>query len=78
MLRIGMEGGKFPDKKITKVYFQCYWRYEGVGRCKISRKKGYVTLEWPSGWFTVTCKRHVTDILVMQEHNSHQFHSNFS
>ena len=33
----------FRGKSITKV--QCYLRYKGVG--PISRKKSYVTLEWP-------------------------------
>ena len=47
-------GGRVLDlseKGITNVYgsisAQRYSRYEGVGRCQISRKKSHVTLECP-------------------------------
>ena len=34
-------------KTLRRCKVQCYLRYEGVGGGPISRKKRYVTLEWP-------------------------------
>ena len=47
MLRNTVGGGRvsdFAEKSVTKIYGQ---RYEGVDRCRISRKKCYVKLQWP-------------------------------
>ena len=35
----------FPEKSVTKMYGSTL--REGVDGCQITRKKGYVTLEWP-------------------------------
>ena len=37
----------FGEKALRRCKVQCYLRYEGVGGGPISRKKRYVTLEWP-------------------------------
>ena len=37
----------FPEKTLRRCKVQCYLRYKGVGGGPISRKKLYVTLEWP-------------------------------
>ena len=37
----------FQKKALQRCKVQCYLRYEGVGGGPISRKKRYVTLEWP-------------------------------
>ena len=37
----------FQKKALRRCKVQCYLRYEGVGGGPISRKKRYVTLEWP-------------------------------
>ena len=49
MLRNADGGGvRFSGKKaLRRCKVQCYLRYEGVGGGPISRKKLYVTLEWP-------------------------------
>ena len=39
----------FWEKALRRCKVQCYLRYEEVGGGPISRKKRYVTLEWPLG-----------------------------
>ena len=40
-------GSNFQKKALRRCKVQCYLCYEGVGGGTISRKKRYVTLEWP-------------------------------
>ena len=45
---MGVGGVRFSGKKRYEgVRFNVIWVYEGVGGGPISRKKRYVTLEWP-------------------------------
>ena len=50
MLRSAVGGGRGQislKKSVTKCTVQRNYHYEGEGGCQISRKKRYVTLEWP-------------------------------
>ena len=50
VLRNAYGGGGFQifrKKALRRCKVQCYLHYEGVGGGPISRKKRYVTLEWP-------------------------------
>ena len=42
-----MRVSDFPEKKRYVCKVQRYYHYEEVGGCQISRKKRYITLEWP-------------------------------
>ena len=60
MLRNAVGGGRVSDlhgKNVTKMYGSTLLAltYEGVGGCHISRKKCYVTLEWPPICTSSTC-----------------------